>query len=162
MGRCRIILGALAIAAAFGTPSRAADDTRSRGEMSRGEDASVTTMKKGGTTFEQLGDWPTRKTSSVVTAVSLEEYLSLKFSEFNVQLQAMDQHLNRIEERLQTVEQNSKTFQGRIEQLEAGASSRLAIIGEDSYGHPTQKREAPVGPQDAAPPGSKAQEHERL
>ena len=113
------------------------------------EEGDLVVTQYGGMRMLSLKDWPTKRQGGVVTAVPLEEYLSMKFGKVQERLKALeplDARMIDLDRRLGAIETHQRAMLTRIEVLEAGASNE-----EGRDGDTTQEPQATEGAPEPAP-----------
>lgn len=80
-------------------------------------------------------DWPVERKDGLIAPVSVEQYLSMKFSQVREKFEEMTNRLEALERRLQQTEAQDKALQLRMRLLEAQGSAQ-----EERDGHTSQAR----------------------
>ena len=124
-------------------PSGWAEEDR---QPSNGEALMVT--RKGGTRFLSLADWPVKRRQGVVTVAPLEEYLSMEFGQVRSDFAKIDQRLEGLEQRVQTLEKDRAALE---EQLRLLLMEKQGAAQEVTHGPTTQEPEAAQRPSGGSP-----------
>ena len=93
------------------TEDRAADSTSS-------ESNDLIVTKQGDVDFLSLRDWPVERKDGIVRPAPIETYLSMKFGQVAIHLQAIRHRLDALEQRVQQLETDRDTILQRLATLE--------------------------------------------
>lgn len=100
---CGVVWLSVALAAAEDTPLT--DDT-------------ITVRTEGAHRLLLPNDWPVEHKDGAVSPVSIEQYLSMKFSQVAGRLEEINRRLAAVDQRLAALEAQQKTVQMRLKRLE--------------------------------------------
>ena len=130
-----VLVGAIGLSA--GRASVWAEEKAAKTDSPKEADLVVTT--EGSMRYLSLKDWPVTRKNGIVTPVSLEEYLSMKFGQVRDSLNATTHRLEALERKFTQLEEDHTQLQAQMALLQQAEQ-------EVTHGDTTQSPEASEGP----------------
>ena len=103
------------------------------------EDEAVVVMKRGGTRFLSLPDWPIAEKGGVRTVAPLEDYLSLKFGRVQSRFDAGDQRVEALERRLEALQTKQEKLQEQVQDLAQQIAEQEVTDGDTAQNAKTSE-----------------------